>query len=117
MSFLKTIQTSLFELTYGMKPIIPYQSIPELTRISYGKGFVAEQVQLLKKARQIVADNSVKANEEYKHNHDQKAKPHNFKGDKACINNQLFLGEKKLPKDGSVLYQVTNVIHGHKVDL
>jgi hypothetical protein len=42
---------SPFELTYGMKPRLPFFPIPELSRINYGEGLVAERLQLLKKAR------------------------------------------------------------------
>jgi hypothetical protein len=44
---------------------------------------------MLKKARQIAVDNSVKAN-------DKKARPQFLnEGDKAYINNELFLGKKQ----------------------
>ncbi len=62
-----------------MKPRLPSLPIPELRRLSYGKGFVTEDLQMLKKARQITVDNRLKANEEFKDNHDEKARPHSFK--------------------------------------
>jgi hypothetical protein len=50
-----------FELTYGMKPRLPTFPTPELERINYGEGFVAERLQLLKKARQIALDHSMQS--------------------------------------------------------
>jgi hypothetical protein len=41
-SYHRTIDTSPFELTYRMKPRLPTFSTPELTRLNYDKGFIAE---------------------------------------------------------------------------
>jgi hypothetical protein len=44
-----------------MKPRLPSLPIPELKRLSDGKGFVAERLQILKKARQLALSDSFKA--------------------------------------------------------
>jgi hypothetical protein len=56
-----------------MKSRLPSLPKPELKRISNGEIFTAEQLQLLKKAQRIAMDNSVKASEEYRSGHDEKA--------------------------------------------
>jgi hypothetical protein len=69
------MQTSPLQLTFGMKPRLPSFPIPEATRISYGEGFIAKWLLMLKKARQIAMDNRVKANKACKQCHDEKAQP------------------------------------------
>jgi hypothetical protein len=90
------MQTLPFDLTYRTKPKASMPK-PELTRISYGQRFVEERLQMLKKARQIAVENSVKkANEKYEQTQDEKAKPHNLnERDKAYTNNEIFLGKIK----------------------
>ena len=79
-----------------MKPRTPAFPVPELERICYGEGFVAERLQLLKKARQIAMEHSMEAGEVHKTAHDRKATPHGLKvGDSVYIDNQLFLGKNK----------------------
>ena len=79
-----------------MKPRLPSLPVPELTRISYGEGFVAKRLQILKKAGEIVLNNSMQAGDKYKAAHDVKATQHGLKeGDFAYLDNQLFLGKNK----------------------
>jgi hypothetical protein len=56
-----------FELTYSMKPRLPAFLTPDFTRINYG--FVAERLQLLKKAKQIALDYSMQTGDDYKMDH------------------------------------------------
>jgi hypothetical protein len=90
-----------------------------LQRLSYGEGFVAERLQLLKKAREIALDNSFKAGTSYKEAHDKKASLHKLnEGDYAYIDNQLFLGKsKKLSQRWIGPYLVTKVIKDQNVEL
>jgi hypothetical protein len=61
-----------------------------------GKDFVAERLQILKKARQIALQDSFKAGTTYKEAHDKKASQHKLaEGDYAYLDNQLFLGKIK----------------------
>jgi hypothetical protein len=95
-SYHRTIKRSHFEHTYGMKPRLPSFPVPELSRINYGKGFVAERLQLLKKARQIAVEQSMQEGDDYKKDHNSKAKLHDLEeGDYAYLDNQLFFGEKQ----------------------
>jgi hypothetical protein len=118
-SYHSTTKSTPFELTYGMKPRLPTFPIPELQRISYGEGFVAERLQILRKARQIALDHSFEAATAYKDYHDQKASKHNLvEGDYAYIDNQLFLGKnKKLSQRWIGPYLVTKVINDQNVEL
>jgi hypothetical protein len=59
----RTINTSPFKLTYDMIPRLPAFPTPELETINYGEGFVAERLQILKKAQQIAIDHSVQSGE------------------------------------------------------
>jgi hypothetical protein len=53
-----------------------------------------------KKAQQIAME-SMGASDKYKSDHDIKAKPHNLmEGDYVFLDNQLFLGKKKLRNQG-----------------
>jgi hypothetical protein len=52
-SYHRTIDTRSFKFTYGMKPRLLALPTPELARLSYSEGFIAELLQILKKARQI----------------------------------------------------------------
>jgi hypothetical protein len=97
----RTIVMSPFGLTYGMKPRLPSFPIPELTRISNGKGFVAERMQLLKKARQITMEQSMQASDCYKNNHDTNAnlhEPNRFRLKSVCkstrINSSKYLAAR-----------------------
>jgi hypothetical protein len=93
-SYHSTTKSTPFELTYGMKPRLPSFPVPELQRISYGEGFVAERLQILKMARQIALDNSFEAGTAFKEAHNRKASQHKLaEGDYAYIDNQLFLGK------------------------
>jgi hypothetical protein len=73
LQYIRTINTSSFKLTHGMKPRLPAFPTPDFTKINYGKGFVAERLQLLKKARQIARDHSMQTVENDKKDHDAKA--------------------------------------------
>jgi hypothetical protein len=55
-----------------MKPRLSAFPAPDFDRINYGEGFVAERLQLLKKARQIAIGESMVAGDSYKRNHDAK---------------------------------------------
>jgi hypothetical protein len=102
-----------------MKPRLPSLPIPELQRISYGEGFVAERLQILRKAREGALANSFNAGNKYKEDHDKKASRHNLtEGDYACLDNQLFLGKnKKLAQRWIGPYLVTKVINEQNVEL
>ena len=102
-----------------MKPRLPSFPIPELSRISYGEGFVAERLQMLKKARQIALDNSMQAGDSYKKTHDAKASTHGLKeGDMAYLDNQLFLGKnKKFSQRWIGPYKVTKVLNEQNIEL
>ncbi len=118
-SYHSTTRSTPFELTYGMKPRLPSLPIPELQRISYGEGFVAERLQLLKKAREIALEDSFKAGDSYKEAHDKKSSAHNLlEGDFAYLDNQLFLGKnKKLSQRWIGPYLVTRVLNEQNVEL
>jgi len=77
-SYHSTILITPFELLYGMKPRTP--SIPgqDVQRKFYGESFVAEQHQILQKARQIAKENMEEKQKEYKVQHDKKSKVHDF---------------------------------------
>jgi hypothetical protein len=47
-SYHLTINTTPFELTYGIKLRLPVFPTPEFEKINYGEGFIAERLQLLK---------------------------------------------------------------------
>jgi hypothetical protein len=102
-----------------MKPRLPSFPTPELTRINYGEGFVAERLLVLKKARQISTEQSMEASDNYKTDHDIKAKPHNLmEGDYAYLDNQLFLGKnKKFAQLWIGPYLVTQVINNQNIEL
>jgi hypothetical protein len=88
-SYHRTIDMSSFELMYGMNVSFP---ILELSRVSYGEGFVAERLQLLKKARQIAVEHYMQAGDDYKKGQHTKAKTHNLmEGDYAYLDDPLFL--------------------------
>jgi hypothetical protein len=58
---------------------------------------VSERLQILKKAREVALADSFKAGDSYKEAHEKKASSHNLKeGDYAYLDNQLFLGKKKI---------------------
>jgi hypothetical protein len=71
-----------------MKPILSCFPIPELTRISYGEGNVAESLQILKKGREIALANSFEAGKTYNAVHEKTASNQNL-----CI-----LGQPAAPK-------------------
>jgi hypothetical protein len=102
-----------------MKPRLPSLPIPGLQRISYEEGFVAERLQILKKAREVALTNSFNAGDKYKEDHDKKASRHNLnEGDYAYLDNQLFLGKnKKLAQPWIGPYLVTKVINEQNVEL
>jgi hypothetical protein len=50
-SYHRTIDTSLYKLTYGLKPTLPSFPAPQFNMLNYGEGFVDERLQLLKKAK------------------------------------------------------------------
>jgi hypothetical protein len=56
-----------------MKLRLPSFPIPELSRVSYGEGFVAERLQLLKRPGQIAVEHSMQAGDDYKKEHNTKA--------------------------------------------
>jgi hypothetical protein len=56
-SYHRTRKSTPYELTYGMKPRLPSLPISELQRISNREGFVAERLQILKKAREVAITN------------------------------------------------------------
>ncbi len=118
-SYHTTTKSTPFELTYGMKPRLPSLPIPELQRISYGEGFVSERLQILKKAREVALQESIKAGDKYKEVHDRKASSHDLKeGDYAYLDNQLFLNKnKKLSQRWIGPYLVTKVINDQNVEL
>ena len=118
-SYHSTTKSSPFELLYGMKPRLPAFPGPEMERINYGEGYVAERMQILKKARQIAMDNSLEAGLKQKAAHDVKAKPHGIKvGDKVYVDNQVFLKKnKKFAQQWTGPYLVTDVINEQNVEL
>ena len=118
-SYHSTTKSSPFELLYGMKPRLPAFPGPELDRINYGEHFVAERLQILKKARQIAMDNSLEAGLKHKMAHDAKSKPHNIvEGDMVFVENQLFLGKnKKFSAKWTGPFAVTKVINEQNVEV
>ena len=118
-SYHSTTKSTPFQLLYGMKPRLPAFPGPELDRINYGEHFVAERLQILKKARQIAMDNSLLAGEKHKQAHDVKSKPHNIKeGDMVFVENQLFLGKnKKFSAKWVGPFLVTKVINEQNVEV
>jgi hypothetical protein len=43
-----------YKLTFEMKPRLPFFPAPDFKRINYGKGFVAERLQLLEKQDKLL---------------------------------------------------------------
>lgn len=81
-----TINLSPFELTYWIKPRLSFPPIPEMERISYKNGFEVENLQILKKSREIALDHSFNVVDFFKSAHDVKASVHNLKeGDYAYL--------------------------------
>ena len=118
-SYHSTTRSTPFQLLYGMKPRLPAFPGPELDRINYGEHFVAERMNILKKARQIAMDNSLEAGIKHKLAHDVKAKPHNIsEGDMVFVDNQLFLGKnKKFSAKWTGPFLVTKVINEQNVEV
>jgi hypothetical protein len=60
------------------------------------EGYIAERLQILKKAHEIELNDSFKAGNTYKAVHDKTAPHHNLnEGDYAYLHNHLFLNENK----------------------
>ena len=68
--------------------------IPELQRISYGEGFVAERLQMLKKAREVALADSFKAGDMYKEAHDKKLRSITWKKETMRTWTINFFGKK-----------------------
>jgi hypothetical protein len=90
-----------------MKPRLKALAIPDFTRINYGKGFIAERLKLLKKAKQIALHHSMQAGDSYKKD-----------GNYAFLDNQLFQGKnKKVAQRWIGPYLITTVSNDQNVDL
>jgi hypothetical protein len=102
-----------------MKPSLLAFPAPEFNRINYSEEFVIERLQLLKKARQNVLEESMVAGDSYKRDLDAMHNLHYFKeGDYAYPDNQLFLGKnKKFARRWIGPYLVTKVNNDQNIEL
>jgi len=100
-SYHSTIQTTPFELLFGMKPRLPSFPNPDIERVHYGEDFASERLQILNKARQIAREHSEASKATNKTVFDRDAKDHSFKiGDKVLYTEMTFAGrnQKLAPK-------------------
>jgi len=100
-SYHSTIQTTPFELLFGVKPRLPSFPNPDIERVHYGEDFASERLQILNKARQIARQNATQNQMKYKTAFDDNAKEHCFNiGDKVLYMEMSFLNknQKLAPK-------------------
>ena len=95
-SYQSTIQTTTFELTYGMKPRLPEEVGPESKRLHYGNNFASDRIRILQQAHQIANRFSESEKAKAKFYFDKNTSDSVLKvGDKVLYSETDFVGKKQ----------------------